>query len=587
MAEPTTRKSGRAVCLRALGTGALSLLTVALCDVSSHAAANYNGSLFLPSGNYLAGRLAGRDRDNATAAEYYNRALRADPDNPVILERTFLLKLSSGDIATAERLAEQVVGEDNRNRMARVVLGLKEMKAGDYAKAREHWQAGAHGSIGLLTGSLLAAWSHAGDGNTAEALKALEKLEGTDAFGIYRILHSALTADLGGDHETAKKFFEEAYSSAGSLLRVVQLYGNFLERTGEPEKAREIYDTYFKASNNDPIIEALLAEVGGDAVPEPMIPNAGHGAAEALFGLARALAEESGVDLAIIFSQMALYLKPDFPIALSLLGDIYESVKLYAQAVDVYQQIPEDSPLHTTTVIRTALSLNDLDRLDEAKETLNGLIEQAPDIYEPHFTMANILRGRSKFAEAAEYYTKAIDLLTEVEERHWALLYFRGICYERIKEWPKAEVDFRKSLELRPNQPLVLNYLGYSWIEQRHNLTEAMRMIRKAVELRPNDGYIVDSLGWAHFQLKEYDEAVKQLERAVELRPEDPVINEHLGDAYWHVGREHEARFQWNHARDFDPEPEVLERVLLKIKNGILDDLNEKAQTVGEEPDKS
>ena len=129
------------------------------------------------------------------------------------------------------------------------------------------------------------------------------------------------------------------------------------------------------------------------------------------------------------------------------------------------------------------------------------------------------------------------------------MFYFRGICYERSKQWPQAEADLKKALQLYPDQPLVLNYLGYSWIDQGVNLDEGMNMIRRAVEQRPDDGYIVNSLGWANFRIGNYDEAVKELERAVELKPDDPTINDHLGDAYWRVGRVLEARFQWSHAK--------------------------------------
>ncbi len=585
MAERTTFDVSIVARRRLVGAGlAMAVGMASVLWAPAPAEALFEGGLFSPSGNYLAGRLAGRNRDNATAAEFYSRALRSDPNNPVILERTFLLELSSGRLGAAEKLAHRVIRQDNRNRLARVVLGLKEFKEKRFGKAREHWQAGAHGSIGLLTGSLLTAWSHAGEGDTAKALEALEQLSGTEAFGIYRIFHGALIADLGEDQAKAKELYEKAYATAGSSLRVVQAYGNYLQRNGEQEKAREIYNTYTTASSQHPLIDEVLKQFENDQQPAPLVPDAQKGAAEALFGLASALAEESGVDFAIIFSQMTLDLKPEFPIAVTLLADIYEDAKLYTEAVEIYKRVPKDSPLHMNSEIRTALNLNDLDRLEEAKETLNRLIEAEPERYQPLFTMANILRGHSLFVDASGYYSKALDRLPEVTARHWTVFYFRGICYERAKDWHKAEADFLRALKLRPDQPLVLNYLGYSWVEKRHNLTEAIRMIRKAVELRPNDGYIVDSLGWAHFQLKEFDLAVTQLERAVELRPEDPVINEHLGDAYWQVGRETEAKFQWSHARDFKPEPEVLERIMLKLEHGLLDD---KAETQTDQPDKS
>ena len=540
---------------------------------------------FSQSGNYLAGRFAGKHRDNAMAAEFYGRALKTDPNNAVILERTFLLELSSGNIKEAERLAARVIAQDGRNRTARIVMGLKDFKDGRQEEARQHWQSASHGPIGELTSALLTAWSFAAEKRTEEALGALKKLSRTDSFSIYQTFHAALIADVGGFTEEARQLYERAYSSAGSSLRVVQAYGSFLSRHGDKEKARGIYETYAKSTNRHPLISKVLDEDKSGEVPGPMVASPREGAAEAMFGLASALADESGIDFAIIYAQMTLDLKPVFPIALTLLADIYEDAKLYQLAIDVYERIPKDSPLRENADIQIALDLNQLDKTDDARKRLEKLIERDPTRYQPKVTLANILRGRSMFKEAAEAYSKAIGLIEKVEQRHWTVFYFRGICYERSKQWPKAEADFRKALELQPDQPLVLNYLGYSWVEQRHNLDEAFKMIRKAVELRPNDGYIVDSLGWAHYQLKQYDKAVEHLERAVELRPEDPVINDHLGDAYWRVGRKVEARFQWRHAKDLKPEPENLEKIKLKLENGLDEDDN--PSTVSNEPNKS
>ena len=183
--------------------------------------------------------------------------------------------------------------------------------------------------------------------------------------------------------------------------------------------------------------------------------------------------------------------------------------------------------------------------------------------------LGNILRGRKQFGECAEVYSKGIETIANPERPNWLIFYFRGICNERDKKWHKAEADLKQALKLFPDQPHVLNYLGYSWIDQGLNLDDGMRMIRRAVEQRPDDGYIVDSLGWAYFRLGNYDEAVKNLERAVELKPDDPTINDHLGDAYWQGRATLEAQFQWAHARDLKPEPEELVKIKQKLENGL------------------
>src|SRR6516162_2302482 len=276
-----------------------------------------------------------------------------------------------------------------------------------------------------------------------------------------------------------------------------------------------------------------------------MVDTPKAGAAEVLYGLGAALGRHGGEDLGLIYLQLSLYLAPSHPLALLSLGDLYEAIKKPELANKAYERVLLNSALHPYAQIQFALNLDSLDRTDEAKASLEKLIAANPSDLEAIMALGNVLRGRKQFAE-----------------------------------WAEAEADLKKSLELFPDQPHVLNYLGYSWIDQGINLDEGMRMIKRSVEQRADDGYIVDSLGWAYYRLGNMDEAVKQLERAVELKPEDPTINDHLGDAYWRVGRLLEARFQWSHARDLKPEPEDLAKIEAKLKSGLPEDTSSAADAV-------
>ena len=255
-----------------------------------------------------------------------------------------------------------------------------------------------------------------------------------------------------------------------------------------------------------------------------------------------------------------------------------KSLKKPELAIKIYERVPASSPLHRNAAIQMAANLDSLDRADEAQKHLEALIKQHPDDLEAIMALGNVLRGHKKFAECANVYSKGVATVPKPEKANWVIFYFRGICYERSKQWPKAEADLKKALELFPDQPHVLNYLGYSWIDQGINLDEGMDMIKKAVQQRPDDGYIVDSLGWAYYRLGNYDEATKQLERAIELKPEDPTINDHLGDAYWRVGRVLEAKFQWAHARDLKPDPEDLPKIEEKLKAGLPEETSSQAK---------
>jgi len=353
---------------------------------------------------------------------------------------------------------------------------------------------------------------------------------------------------------------------------VVQSYGSFLSRQGNNADALKVFAAFEEALPRHPLVVEATSELKAGKKLPLMVDTPQAGAAEVLYGLGAALGRRGGEDLGLIYLQLALYLAPSHPLALLSLGDLYEAMKKPELANKTYERVPLTSPLHRNAQIQLALNLDALDRTDEAKASLEKLIAANPGDLEAIMALGNVLRGRKQFAECADVYSKGVDTISKPEKSNWVIYYFRGICFERAKQWARAEADLKKSLELFPDQPHVLNYLGYSWIDQGTNLDEGMRMIKRAVEQRADDGYIVDSLGWAYYRLGNMEEAVKQLERAVELKPEDPTINDHLGDAYWRVGRVLEARFQWSHARDLKPEPEDLVKIEAKLKSGLPDD---------------
>jgi tetratricopeptide (TPR) repeat protein len=206
---------------------------------------------------------------------------------------------------------------------------------------------------------------------------------------------------------------------------------------------------------------------------------------------------------------------------------------------------------------------------DKLTGAVSAKVLQPDQIIELNQSIGNMLRGRKQFAEAADYYSKAIALIDKPQKDNWDQFYSRAVCYERTNQWPKAEDDFRKAMDLNPNEPLILNYLGYSWVDRNLHIDEALELIKKAVSLKPDDGYYIDSLGWAYFRMGRYAEAVEQLERAVELKAEDPVINDHLGDAYWRAGRKLEAQFQWSTSLSSKPEAEDIPRIKDKLANGL------------------
>jgi tetratricopeptide (TPR) repeat protein len=525
-----------------------------------------------PAGNYLAGRHANTEREMAAAVAYYRAALRADPKNELLVERTFLSMLASGVMEEAMPLAERLIGIDKAHRVARLALAMRAIKRGQYTRARTHLSQSVRGPIADLTAALISAWAQLGAGEARAAVETLDKLPGPDWYDIFKNLHGGLILDAAGHRKEAGVLLEKAYRTDQTALRTVEGYARWASRADQRDVALKVYEDFAKVLPRHPIVELSVAELKAGRSLPALVRTPRAGAAEVLYGLGSSLGRQGGEDLALVYLQLALYLEPQHPVALAALGDLYENLKKPQHAIEVYARVPANSPLKRNAEVHRALNLDQLERTDEARRNLEALIAAKPDDIEAIMALGNVLRARKFYKEAAETYTKAIGLLSEPERAYWTLYYFRGICYERSKQWPLAEKDFQQALALYPDQPQVLNYLGYSWVDQGQHLEKAIEMIRKAVSLRPNDGYIVDSLGWAFYRLGRYDEAVRELERAIELRPEDPVINDHLGDAYWKIGRKLESFFQWRHAKDLKPEPEDLEKIQVKLVSGLVDE---------------
>jgi tetratricopeptide (TPR) repeat protein len=530
------------------------------------------------SGSFLAAQHATRERDAGAAATFYRSALRSDPRNNELLDRTFLSVLLNGDVEEAVRLADRVLQVDKEDRIARLVLGVRAIKQKQYQVARQQFAQSIRGPITDLAATLLAAWTQDTAAESKAAVDSIDKLSGPDWYGIFKELHAGMILDAAGQKKEAGKRLEHAHQLDATALRVVQAYGSFLSRNGSKDEALKNFKAFDEVLPHHPLITEAISDINAGKKLPILVDSPQAGAAEVLYGLGAALGRRGGEDLGLIYLQLSLYLVPSHQLALLSLADLYEGLKKPELAIKTYERMPPNSPLQRSALIQRAIDLDGIDRSDEAKADLEKLIAAAPADIEAITALGNLERGRKQFAECGDVYSKALATMPVPDKSAWTLFYFRGICYERSKQWPKAEADLKKALELFPDQPHVLNYLGYSWIDKGMNLDEGMRMITRAVEQRADDGYIVDSLGWAYYRIGKYDEAVKELDRAVELKPEDPTINDHLGDAYWKIGRVVEARFQWAHARDLGPEPDDLTLIQQKLKTGLPEDTSSAAE---------
>jgi tetratricopeptide (TPR) repeat protein len=571
--------------IAAITIGALAMPGSALAQTPDHtgdSTAQFPSKSDLKSlttaGSYLAARHASVERDASSAAAFYRSALRSDPKNNELLDRAFISSLAEGDIDEAVKLADRILTQDKANRVARLVVGVRDLKQKKYATAQLNINQSIRGPITDLVATLLSGWASFGAGDSKAAVANIDKLTGPEWYPIFKDLHTGMILELASREKDAGNRLERSYKLDDSMLRVVDAYARWNSRNKDGAAAAAVYEAFEKKLPRHPLVVDGLRDVRAGKKLPPLVDSAQAGAAEALYGIGATLTRRGGEDLALVYLQLSLYLQPNHPLALLSLADLYESVKKPQMAIKVYERVPASSPLKRNAQIQLATNLDTVDRSEDAIKILKDVIAQEPKDIEAVMALGNIERGRKKFADCSTTYSRGIEAMPAAAEKNaWVTYYYRGICEERSKQWNKAEADMRKALELQPEQPHVLNYLGYSWIDQGVNLDEGMKMIKRAVEQRPDDGYIVDSLGWAYYRIGNFEDAVKHLERAIDLKPEDPTINDHLGDAYWRVGRTLEAKFQWAHARDLKPEAEELPKIEAKIENGLPEDTSSAA----------
>lgn len=520
-------------------------------------------------GAYLAGQHAIRTEDISSASRFFDRVLLSDPANPAMRRRAFLLRLESGRLDDAAALAGDLADAGGESAsLARLYLAVEAARRGDFAGTIAEVDRFDESRLNQALGPIVAAWAELGRGDPAAAEQRLAKLAGDEAFGgLYR-LHAAMLAEAAGEIDLAAERYETALArSDAPPLRLRLAAARFEARNGRLEQALRRVDESDGGISDPTGLKATLRQLATNGGSD--VPTAASGIAEALFDLASALQRDRGSDSAMVFAQLALRLRPSFDLAALLIAEIFDDRKRYEEALAMYDAVPTDSPYHLLAQLRAASSLEGLDRYDAAASRLQALGEERPDLADPLVRLGDLERGRENWPDAIAAYDRALARIGALEARNWSVLYTRGIALERSKRWSEAESDFLRALELRPEQPYVLNYLGYSWVDRGQHLDRAKAMIEKAVELRPRDGYIVDSLGWALYRLGDHVGAVTHLERAVALRPTDPTINDHLGDAYWRVGRQAEARFQWQRALTFDPTPELAADIERKLREGL------------------
>lgn len=518
------------------------------------------------SGSYLAGRFAQRQQDWDQAQHFMSTVIDHDDSNNQLVQRTFLLALGAGNYDKAKQLAEKISGMKDNTEMAVIFLSCEAISRNDYEGALRILDKIPAEGFGQYTKPLLTTWAFVGQGRKAEALKLLAASASPDD-PIYRI-HAGMIEELSGNMNEAEKHYRVAMAN-GLDLHTAIMVGNFYERYGQPDITRNIYQKLDQLYPFNPFVNAMAAR-DPHRVIEPNITRASDGAALALFDLASLLYGKRAYDSALIYNSMVELLDPKSPFARLMAGDIAALHNRYTKAVEKYEAINKDSPIFWMSRMRVAEIYETSGHLDKALKILTDMVQNNSTRVQALVSLGDIYRRHNSFEKAIDAYDQALAGIAPLTSEYWPIIYARGTAKERLNRWEPAERDLLQALSFQPNNPMILNFIAYSWADQGIHLDKALEYAKQAAALRPNDGYILDSYGWTLFRQAKYQESITWLEQAVELIPNDSTLLDHLGDAYWQVGRKSEAQYQWKRAHDLSQDSSFKKIVEQKIQHGIV-----------------
>ena len=531
------------------------------------------------AGPYLAANRAFEHGSFDEAGKYFVRAMAADSTNLQLKQSAMVSFVAAGDFRAAIGIANVIRANSEADVFVNLVALVDMARSGEYSSAlsiiAQH-----EDHISPILWNLLSAWLKVGAGEVKDGLATFDKMSETDGLAIYGQYHKALALAHTGDFEAAADILAGGENGPLRLNRnSIIVHVELLSELGRGEEALQVLDVEIARGFRDEQLLALRDDLATGKLPKiTSVEGPIYGMAEAFITLADALSRGEPDRTALFYARLAQSLRPGFVDAALTVAGLLELEEQYHMASEAYGLVPKNSVSFKDAEIGRAEAVRAAGDTEGATAILEGLADRFPDDVLVLNALGDIFRGVEKFTESIDAYTRAIENVDTFGPQHWVLYYTRGIGYEQVKNWPAAEEDLRRALELSPDQPFVLNYIAYSYIEMGINFEEAQAMIEKAVEGMPSNGYITDSLGWVLYRVGKFEEAVAPMERAVELLPVDPIVNDHLGDVLWMVGRKLEAEFQWKRAMSFDPAPEDMERIKRKLEVGLDVVLDEEAE---------
>ena len=520
------------------------------------------------AGSYLSAIHAESNNDFSSASEFYSLSLENDAYNVLLLNGAIRSNIKTGNFSDALLFSKRLIKLKEETPITSLLMLTTAIKNEEFNKAK--LLLNEPNQFNIFLKAILTGWLEIGAGNIGKGLSYFKESENAKRLGSISQNHLALALAMVGDFEKADTILSDVTNGSNLIDREsVIAHAQIMAQIGKNLEAVELLDR-FLIGNDDLGISKLRRLIdAGAPVKYDYITNSKQGAALALYTVANAIYNEKDYALSLIYSRLVQHIDNKNIENILLISENLLNLEQYKLTIENYNNIPNSHIKFKNAEIGRANALFFQGEEEDSIEVLIALVRDNPKDIELHTTLGNSLRRSEKFLEALIIYNEAILLIENKGLKSWFEYYAKGICNERLGNWELAEVDFRKALEIEPNQPSLLNYFGYSLVEKGIHLEEALDLIKRAVRGQPNDGYITDSLGWALYRLEKYSEAVTHMERATELMPLDPIINDHLGDVYWAVDRHTEAEFQWRRALSFGPEEKDAKRINQKLNIGL------------------
>ncbi len=516
-------------------------------------------AVFANSGSYIAGQFAEKEGDFRNASYYYIDLISRGETEREIIKRSIIYSALSGNFEVATAISRKIDDLELNYPVANLVIFAEAIKNKENRKILESFERNKK-SFPAIFQNVAEFWILIINDEKDEAFKLINSLSINNKAQLQIVHYNQLLAYVYfNEYEQAKTLYENVDFSdflfdSESALALLEYFQKDIES--------KVFDSMVKkirlASDNAYYISALMDRLTNGEEIKSIRISPYKQIAEIFFRWSQSvpLQGKNSINKPFYLS-IANFADPASSFLKFKAATVLFDTENYRLSKEILDNFSKNDLFYMDSIVEKTYAIEQIDSEKTALEYIEKFISDGFKNARLLKTYGSLQRSQRLYKEAIKSYTGAIEAAKRevYTESIWPILFLRGISFERSKDWGLAEADFISALELSPDQPQILNYMGYSLLERKEKLDQAMRMISLAAEKAPESYHIIDSLGWAYYKSGEFEKALLYLERAMELESTDPIVNDHLGDVLWMLGRKREAQFQWKKSLSFKPEP--------------------------------